>query len=117
MVQAPEKYDVNANETVSEAVIRAVANEQDVDPVEMDACLYDVIDPHVLDAVFQDRDAGGGERRVSFTFDGYRVAVDESETVFLTECETADRATAPTGGLSAVLRGSGSPWRLVVSEP
>ncbi|WP_246982817.1 HalOD1 output domain-containing protein [Halorientalis marina] len=116
MVKAPETYDVEVGETVSEAVVRAVANEQGVDPVTMDACLYDVIDPHALDTVFADRDTTDGERRVSFTFDGYRVAVDESRTVFVTEQETTEGASPPTGPNPAVLRGSGSPWRLVVGD-
>ena len=116
MVKTPETYDVETDETVSEAVVRAVANEQGVDPVTMDACLYDVIDPHALDAVFSDRETAEGERRVSFTFDGYRVAVDESRTVFVTEQDAVESESRPTGPNPGVLRGAGSPWRLVVGE-
>lgn len=120
MVKGPEMYEPYAGESVSETVIRAVAAEQGVDPLEMDACLYDVIDPHALDAVFDhhtgDERREDGERRLSFTFDGYRVAIDESRRVFVTEQVGETDGAHPDAASPTVLRGAGSPWQLVFQQ-
>jgi len=62
-------------ETVSEAVLVAVAAREGVPEAELDPPLYEAIDPEALDAVF--RDTSG---RISFEYCGYRVTVDVDGT-------------------------------------
>lgn len=105
-------YEVRASETTSEAVIRAVSTVRGVDPVEMDACLYDAIDPAVLDTLFESgvRDEN---RELTFTFDGCEVTVHSGGQIAVTVVETRATTTATSGASPAVFHGSDSPWQLV----
>lgn len=62
--------------TATTAVIDAVTAVSGDDPTEIPP-LYDVIDPDALDALFpaDDERTTDSERRVEFTYDGYRVIV------------------------------------------
>lgn len=118
MVQSPDVYEPEPAESVSETVIRAVADVSGVDPLEMDERLFDTVDPCALDAFFASGQIDS-ERRVSFTFAGYRVVVDESRTVHLTEAAQRSRGedpATPQEPASTVLRGAGTPWRLAFQE-
>ncbi len=48
------------------------------DATEFDTCLYDVIDPDALDAIFHRRSKSG---HVEFSLDGYAVRVHSNGTV------------------------------------
>ncbi|MFB6151878.1 MAG: HalOD1 output domain-containing protein [Haloarculaceae archaeon] len=112
MVESPDVYEPEPDETVSDAVARAVADSMEVDPAEMDVRLYDAIDPDALDRLFETPQEGVG-RRLSFRIADRQVVVDESRRVHVTTHDGNDGGDCP-GPL--VLRGSASPWRLVFSK-
>ena len=64
--------------TLSEAVLRKVADREGIDPQQLTAPLYDVLDSGALDNLFND---GSGE--VTFEYLGYTVTVDHAGTVTL----------------------------------
>lgn len=76
------EYDVDADESVSAAVIRAVSAVEGRDPSSIRP-LFEVVDPDALDALFAPRGDGtpraGG--RVSFVYGDSRVTVDNAEYV------------------------------------
>jgi hypothetical protein len=73
------------NGRVSEAVIRAVADVTEVDPVRI-APLYDIIDPDALDRLFQPTPSvtRNVDSRVCFTMAGCEVTVSDNRTVTAT---------------------------------
>jgi len=109
MVEAPDVYEPMTGETVSNTVVRALADSKDVEPTELDVCLYDVVDPDALDRLCESAD--GSHCRIGFTYDDRRVVVDGSGTVHVTT--DRDGATATTAASPQVLRGAASPWRMV----
>jgi len=73
--------------SVSERVIEAVAEREDVRPTELSRPLSDVIDPEALDSLFEPQPDGRprSEGRVEFEYYGYTVVVDTGESVTLEE--------------------------------
>lgn len=73
-------YDIESNESVSEAVIRAVSALNDLEPCSQQP-LMAVVDPDALDALFAVRNneepRPGG--RVSFVYEHCRVTIDNGE--------------------------------------
>lgn len=114
MVTPPDVYEPRADESVSETVIRAVAASTDRCPADLDVRLYDAIDPDALDSLYEFDVASRPGQRVSFPLGDHRVVVDESRTVHVRaepeQGRERDEAAADAG---RVLRGAGSPWRLV----
>jgi hypothetical protein len=93
------EYLPRAAEPVSLAVVRAVADANDVDPMDLDERLHDCIDPDALDRLF---DSVSGkpswDGRISFTMAGCRVEVEGRGTVLVTplaEESSAPNAVAP----------------------
>jgi len=91
-------YDISAEESVSEAVVAAVATVSNVEPVPapedssepatelaLDP-LYSVVDPDALDAIFrpQGDDEHGVASRVSFPYHGHDVTVHSEGHVAVT---------------------------------
>lgn len=69
------------HETVSIAVVHAIAAHRGVDPVELPP-LYEWIDPDAIDALFEPTRTGGPRRgRLEFEYDGHTVAVDCTDGV------------------------------------
>lgn len=68
------------DQSLSEAVVSAVADREGVDPSTLEPPLYEAVDTDALDMLFR---SGSGE--VSFTYAGYRVTVDDRAEVVLTE--------------------------------
>ena len=67
---------------ISETVVKAVAERENVDPLDLDQRLYEAIDPDALDSLFSP--AGGvATDRITFTFCGHEVRVDRDGTVSL----------------------------------
>ena len=66
-------------QTVSEAVLAAVAEREGVDEMELEVPLYDAINPDALNALFQN-----GRGHVSFQYAGYLVTVDHDQNITLT---------------------------------
>ena len=115
----PKSYEVRADESTSEAVIRAVSTVRGVDPVDMDACLYDAIDPAVLDAVFEtaETDTPDENRRLIFTFDGCEVEVRSDGVVSVMPIAARADSGVPSAASPNFLRSSVSPWQLVFQQP
>ncbi|RZV08327.1 hypothetical protein BDK88_3299 [Natrinema hispanicum] len=84
-----DAYQAQPDQPLSEAVIEAIAAESDLDALEIAdefGPLYDAIDPTALDSLFQ----SAGETNqtvgcVTFAYAGYRVSVDQTGRVVLTE--------------------------------
>ena len=82
-------YQAQPDQPLSEAVIEAIAAEADLDALEIAdefGPLYDAIDPSALDSLFQ----SAGETTqtggcVTFVYAGYRISVDRTGRVVLTE--------------------------------
>ena len=109
MVEAPDVYEPTAEETVSDTVIRALADSKGVDPAQLDVRLYDVVDPDALDRLC----ASGGGCRVAFTYADRRVVVDGGGTVHITG---QNRTSTESPVNPQVLRGAASPWQMVFSR-
>ena len=80
--------DLNDHQTVSEAVISAVADAKDVSPLDLDP-LITAIDPDALERLVTSMDSGPTEpaSTVEFAYSGYQVAVTEDADVSVTELE------------------------------
>jgi hypothetical protein len=76
-------YQVDPDESVSTAVVRAVSALEGIDPCSLRP-LAEVLDPESLDSLFAPRHDDTPRRggRVSFVYAGYEVAVENAE--FLT---------------------------------
>lgn len=70
----------------SEAVVRAIAQAKDIDPLEMPA-LYDIMDPEAINAVYN----GGEFSGVQFSFCGYEVSITSNGQISLQASETESR--------------------------
>ena len=76
-------YDVAADESLSQGVVRAVSTASNVDPIpdagaeseESLDPLYTVIDPDALDAVFRTTDSSARGGQITFTYHGREVTV------------------------------------------
>jgi hypothetical protein len=95
MIDSPTVCELEVDGSVSDAVVRALADSKDTDPLDLDVRLYDVIDPDALDAMFQSGQAT--DRRISFSVADRRVVV-ESDRVRVTPersiVEAIDAVTA-----------------------
>lgn len=69
---------MTANESLSNAVIREVADAKGVDPLNLTPPLFEVVDGELLNRLFRD---GTGE--VSFEYAGFQVTVDHEANVTL----------------------------------
>jgi hypothetical protein len=80
---------VTTDTPVSLAVVSAVSELKRIDPLELDAPLYDVVDPDALDDLFGE--TIGGRRntycRVQFEFDGCEVVIERTYDPVVTVCE------------------------------
>lgn len=69
------EYGGENGRTPAEAVLDALGEVADVDPVDLPP-LYDVVDPDALDRLFHDGDGrGDGDRILGFTFEDWNVFV------------------------------------------
>ncbi len=82
------EYDVDTDETISMAVVRAVSALAGQDPLSLPP-LGNVLDTDALDALFDTRSEGtprtGGQ--LSFVYNGYRVTVENGEYLALEPIE------------------------------
>lgn len=65
---------------LSEEVVAAVADREEIDQMSLNPPLFDVVDPDALNALFQ-----GDSGEVIFEFHDLRVAVDNAGNVTLRE--------------------------------
>lgn len=75
------------DESVSQKVVRAVAEATDVDPLALDPRLYEVIDPDALDQLFDEKRSEG---QVDFTMAGCQVSVRADDHVVVFPPEATD---------------------------
>lgn len=75
---------IDQNDSLSEAVVEAVADAEGVEPTELQP-LYDVIDPDALDSLFRPQFDGRHPSRgeITFRYHGYVVHVDDAGRVSL----------------------------------
>lgn len=77
------QHDPNDAESLSTAVVLAVAEAAQLEPQEIHQTIYEVIDPDALDEIFRgdasnDRAADG---QISFSLADYQVTVDSGGTI------------------------------------
>jgi hypothetical protein len=70
-----------SDESLTTTVVRAVADAKGVDPLELEECLYDVIDPDALERLFAPTEDGARRGVVVFRLAGCRVEVDGTDRV------------------------------------
>ncbi len=82
MLLSVDRSDTADVHSVSFDVIAAVAEQEGVDPMDIEPpeydALYDVINPEALDSLFAQREDGSkrADGRVEFPFCGYQIVVD-----------------------------------------
>ena len=82
MTQNKLVYRPSSSESLSETVVRGVADAKGVDPIDLDDRLYDCVDPDALDSLFSNGASGSARQGVViFTMAGCRVEVESTETV------------------------------------
>ncbi|MCL9813859.1 HalOD1 output domain-containing protein [Natranaeroarchaeum aerophilus] len=79
------------HDRISTAVVEALADANDVDPLELDP-LYEAVDPDALDSLFSTSDGSTGipHGTVRFTTNGYEVEVTSTGRVHLTPEESVE---------------------------
>lgn len=86
MTSVTQKRDASG-QTLSTAVVKAIAEREGVDPLEMDPPLYDVIDPDALNTLFTGP-ANVGDARpegIVFEYNGYEIKVTSDGDVHIEE--------------------------------
>lgn len=81
-------HDLQRSMPVSTTVLQAVAEQEDVDPIDLPT-LHDIIDPDALDALFCGRPTGQTEM-ISFSFAGYRITVVGHDRIILKSESSVD---------------------------
>jgi hypothetical protein len=76
------EYGTSTEPSPSTKVVEAVADELDVDPTELETPLAEAIDADALDNLFK---GPGDSVVISFSYYGYRAAVEGDGNVTLTE--------------------------------
>lgn len=66
---------------LSQSVVEAVAEQEGVEPAELEPPLYEVVNPDALDNLFWEDERSRGA--VLFMYKDYRVVVDSTDTVRL----------------------------------
>ncbi|ELZ22314.1 hypothetical protein C475_17418 [Halosimplex carlsbadense 2-9-1] len=72
---------------LSIAVIEAIAEAKAVEPTEMDATLYDAVDPDALDRLFTDREGEALAGRVVFELGAHEVTVQSNGDVLVRQID------------------------------
>ncbi|WP_049891420.1 HalOD1 output domain-containing protein [Natronococcus amylolyticus] len=86
--QTPVNYQADPEQSLSEAVLEAVATATDVDQIALAdefGPLYHAVDPSALDSLFHDRcETDRAVGSVTFEYAGFLVSVDRTRQVTLT---------------------------------
>ncbi|PSP28753.1 hypothetical protein BRC65_01440 [Halobacteriales archaeon QH_2_65_14] len=78
---AASSFDAHERDTVSEAVVHAVADAEGTSPLGLPP-LTTVVDPDALEMLFRNHDSEGC---VTFSYHGYQVTVSSENAVQVTE--------------------------------
>lgn len=94
-------YDPDGAAKLSTVVVHALADVMDADVTQVEAALYERIDPASLDRLFA-RTADGTPRRdgeVTFTVQGYRVTVDSDGQIEITspQSDSSSQSSSRSG--------------------
>ncbi|GAB7018289.1 HalOD1 output domain-containing protein [Halostagnicola bangensis] len=90
------------SQPLSVQLVRKIAEKEGIDPTELDAPLYDVINPEALNELFEPR--RNGESRcgtVEFTYQGYQIVVEQDDSgggPTITLEESGDQPLDASGG-------------------
>lgn len=79
-------FDPATGSTISEVLVRAVADLAGTDPLELDP-LYETIDPDTLDEFVGTDELPDVAGTITFTFEGYEVTVHASGLLEITPLE------------------------------
>jgi len=91
MIQTPigieATYQIDDDQTATEAVLEAVADQADVDVLDLAIPLYDAVDPDALETFYETAQDSfqTDTTSVSFTYYGYDVQVTGTGEVVLTK--------------------------------
>ncbi|QIO22084.1 HalOD1 output domain-containing protein [Haloarcula sp. JP-L23] len=77
-------YTTSPSEPLSQTIVYGIADAKGIDPMDLDECLYDCIDPEALDELF-DSSNGSLVGTFSFSMSGCRVEVERGQKVIVTE--------------------------------
>ncbi|THE65921.1 hypothetical protein D8Y22_05205 [Salinadaptatus halalkaliphilus] len=78
-----ERTVVTTHDTVCERIVTAVAELEDVDPVELPP-LFDVVDPDALSTIFRSTTTSGPRTgQVSFPYAGYDISIEFGDETVL----------------------------------
>lgn len=80
MTQRPRAARTTGSDQLATVVVTAIADQEGIDPTDLDPPLYEVVDPEALNRLFADTTG-----RVSFEYHGYLVTVDAEGSVTLTD--------------------------------
>lgn len=95
---------------VSHRVIEAVADEREVDPLELEP-LYRVLDPDCLDGIVREEPSllGRDPHRIEFTFGGCRVTVRSDGSIAVSPIDDGTTTSAGDGSPTGSTRAPESP--------
>lgn len=71
----------STGESLTTTVVRAVAEAKGIDPLDLEECLYDVVNPEALEQLFTPIDGGSRQGAVVFRLAGCRVEVNATNHV------------------------------------
>ena len=71
----------NRSRSLSERVVRAVADHLEISPEELEEPLYDAIDPEALDGIFSRRSEANTILELEFRYHGQRVTVEKDGSI------------------------------------
>jgi|GEM_PF-182980 len=83
---------VQSTHSISLTVVEEIAKQEGVSPEELRPPLHYVIDTDALDSLFQPADGERIPATVKFTYNGYRVSIDETGDVDVTAHTSATEA-------------------------
>jgi hypothetical protein len=75
---------IDSDEPASTSVVEAVASAKGIDPIDLDACLYDYIDPSALDTLIGGGDRPDSDLCISFTMADCYVTLDQTGLITVT---------------------------------
>lgn len=81
---------IDSDEPASTSVVEAVATAKGVDPVDLEDCLYDYIDPSALDTLIGAGDRPDPDLCLSFTMADCYVTLDGRGLLVVTAADRSD---------------------------
>lgn len=88
------RHDSTRDGPLSETIVEALAAVENVEPDELDARLYDSLDPEALDALYRTAAERSERLRLAFTIGEYEVVVADDGEFFVRERGDGSGASA-----------------------